>query len=89
MNILVTGHKGFIGTNLFPILKSRFSDNIFGLDIKDGKLLLSDRPGLGVDLIEEDMEKHPGIRSEKVGFYVWFFNFKLIFGNSWDDFGWI
>ena len=41
MNILVTGHKGFIGTNLFPILKSRFSDNIFGLDIKDGNDLLT------------------------------------------------
>ena len=41
MNILVTGHKGFIGTNLFPILKSRFSDNIIGLDIKDGNDLLT------------------------------------------------
>ena len=41
MNILVTGHRGFIGTNLFPILKSRFSDNIIGLDIKDGNDLLT------------------------------------------------
>ena len=39
MNILVTGHRGFIGTNLFPKLQSRFSDNIIGLDIKDGKVL--------------------------------------------------
>jgi len=41
MNILVTGHKGFIGTNLFPKLQSRFSDNIIGLDIKDGNDLLT------------------------------------------------
>jgi len=41
MNILVTGHRGFIGTNLFPKLQSRFSDNIIGLDIKDGNDLIS------------------------------------------------
>lgn len=40
------------------------------IDIKDGKLILSKRPGLGVDLIEEEMEKHPGIRKPKEGFYV-------------------
>ncbi|MEM6395124.1 MAG: mandelate racemase/muconate lactonizing enzyme family protein [Bacteroidota bacterium] len=38
--------------------------------VKDGKLHLSDRPGLGVDLIEEEMEKHPGITEEKPGFYI-------------------
>lgn len=32
------------------------------LQIEDGYLVLSDRPGLGVDLVEEEMEKHPGIR---------------------------
>jgi galactonate dehydratase len=37
---------------------------------KDGKILLSDRPGLGVDLVEETMEDHPGIRKEKEGFYI-------------------
>ncbi len=31
------------------------------IDIRDGFLYLSDKPGLGVDLIEEEMEKHPGI----------------------------
>lgn len=41
MNILITGHKGFIGSNLFKLLQSRFSDNIIGLDIKDGNDLLS------------------------------------------------
>ncbi len=40
------------------------------IDIDNGKLILSDRPGLGVDLVEEEMEKHPGIRHEKEGFYV-------------------
>lgn len=38
--------------------------------IKKGKLHLSDRPGLGVDLIEEEMEKHPGIIKNKKGFYI-------------------
>jgi galactonate dehydratase len=38
--------------------------------IKDGQLLLSDRPGLGVDLIEEEMERHPGIVTHRDGFYI-------------------
>ena len=29
--------------------------------VYDGHLHLSDRPGLGVDLVEEEMEAHPGI----------------------------
>jgi len=40
------------------------------IHIVKGKLILSERPGLGVDLVEEEMEKHPGIRHEKEGFYV-------------------
>lgn len=40
------------------------------LEIKDGNLILSDRPGLGVDLVEEEMEAHPGIREARDGFYV-------------------
>ncbi len=40
------------------------------LEVKEGKLILTDRPGLGVDLIEEELEKHPGIRQLKEGFYV-------------------
>ena len=40
------------------------------LDIKKGELILSDRPGLGVDLVEAEMEAHPGIRLAKEGFYV-------------------
>ncbi len=40
------------------------------IQIENGKLVLSDRPGLGVDLVEEEMEKHPGIREAKEGFYI-------------------
>jgi len=40
------------------------------IEIENGKLILSDRPGLGVDLIEDEMEKHPGIRTERPGFYI-------------------
>jgi galactonate dehydratase len=40
------------------------------IEIANGKLILSDRPGLGVDLIEEELEKHPGILTERPGFYI-------------------
>ncbi|MGH7944928.1 MAG: mandelate racemase/muconate lactonizing enzyme family protein [Opitutaceae bacterium] len=42
------------------------------LDIRDGRLHLSERPGLGVDLVEEEMAKHPGIRelTARPNFYV-------------------
>jgi galactonate dehydratase len=40
------------------------------IEVRNGCLVLSDRPGLGVDLIEEEMEKHPGIRAPRDGFYV-------------------
>ncbi|MFD2117595.1 mandelate racemase/muconate lactonizing enzyme family protein [Paenibacillus yanchengensis] len=40
------------------------------IEVRDGKLILSKRPGLGVDLIEEEMEKYPGIREAREGFYV-------------------
>lgn len=38
--------------------------------ISEGHLHLSNRPGLGVDLIEEEMEKHPGLRIPRAGFYI-------------------
>lgn len=38
--------------------------------ITNGHLKLSDRPGLGVDLVESEMLKHPGILTSKPGFYV-------------------
>ena len=42
------------------------------LDVENGFLKLSDRPGLGVDLMEEEMEKRPGLRvmGQKENFYV-------------------
>ncbi|MFV0416354.1 MAG: mandelate racemase/muconate lactonizing enzyme family protein [Chthoniobacterales bacterium] len=42
------------------------------LDIRDGHLHLSDRPGLGVDLVEKELERHPGVRelSARENFYV-------------------
>lgn len=40
------------------------------IKIEDGYLVLSDRPGLGVDLVESEMEKHPGIRESRKGFYI-------------------
>jgi len=40
------------------------------IEVRDGKLALSDRPGLGVDLVEAEMEKHPGVRVARAGFYV-------------------
>ena len=40
------------------------------LDVRDGYYHLSDRPGLGVDLVEEELERHPGVREPRDGFYV-------------------
>ncbi|NQX67224.1 mandelate racemase/muconate lactonizing enzyme family protein [Paenibacillus alba] len=40
------------------------------IEMKQGRLVLSNRPGLGVDLVEEAMEAHPGIREARPGFYV-------------------
>ena len=49
MNILVTGHKGFIGTTLFKKLQSNLSYKVIGLDIKDGNdLLTCDLPKVDV-----------------------------------------
>ncbi|MFM7180340.1 MAG: hypothetical protein ACKO2G_02575 [Verrucomicrobiales bacterium] len=40
--------------------------------MREGKLHLSERPGLGVDLVEDAMLAHPGIRElgAKENFYV-------------------
>jgi len=40
------------------------------LNIQNGKLILSDKPGLGVDLVEEEMMLHPGVVLPRDGFYV-------------------
>lgn len=38
--------------------------------VKNGHLVLIEKPGLGVDLVEEEMLKHPGILEPRPGFYV-------------------
>jgi galactonate dehydratase len=40
------------------------------LHIRDGCVLVDDTPGLGVDLVEDQLERHPGIRQDRQGFYV-------------------
>lgn len=40
------------------------------LPIKDGFFTLSNDPGLGFDLVEEELERHPGVTRRRAGFYV-------------------
>jgi galactonate dehydratase len=40
------------------------------LEIRGGRLALTDRPGLGVDLVEEELEVHPGVREPREGFVI-------------------
>ncbi|WP_372936317.1 enolase C-terminal domain-like protein, partial [Mariniphaga sediminis] len=40
------------------------------IEIQDGQLVLSERSGLGVDLIEDEMKKYPGIRTFRQGYYI-------------------
>jgi galactonate dehydratase len=40
------------------------------LPVRDGYFELSDEPGLGFDLVEEELQKHPGITVRREGFYV-------------------
>jgi galactonate dehydratase len=40
------------------------------LPVRDGFFHLSDEPGLGFDLVEEELEKHPGVTQRRKGFYV-------------------
>lgn len=40
------------------------------LPIKNGLFHLGDEPGLGFDLIEEEVERHPGVLDQRPGFYV-------------------
>jgi galactonate dehydratase len=40
------------------------------LNIRDGRLILDDAPGLGVELIDEEMELHPGVTTPRTGFYI-------------------
>jgi galactonate dehydratase len=40
------------------------------LPVHDGLFQLDDRPGLGFDLVEEELKKHPGVTQRRAGFYV-------------------
>lgn len=40
------------------------------LDVRNGRLYLDDTPGLGVELIDDVMNAHPGITKPRSGFYV-------------------
>lgn len=40
------------------------------LPVENGFFHLSDEPGLGFDLVEEELEKHPGVTVRRPGFYV-------------------
>ena len=40
------------------------------LPIREGVFHLGDAPGLGFDLVEEELERHPGVTTPRAGFYV-------------------
>jgi galactonate dehydratase len=40
------------------------------LPIEAGAFSLSDSPGLGFDLVEEQLERHPGVTTPRPGFYI-------------------
>jgi galactonate dehydratase len=40
------------------------------LPVKDGFYELGTEPGLGFDLIDDEMERHPGLTVRRSGFYV-------------------
>lgn len=40
------------------------------LPVEDGFYHLDDRPGLGFDLVEEELDRHPGVRVARDGFYI-------------------
>jgi galactonate dehydratase len=40
------------------------------LPVRDGHFHLDEKPGLGFDLVESEMERHPGVVSIRPGFYI-------------------
>jgi galactonate dehydratase len=40
------------------------------LPVRNGFYVLGGEPGLGFDLVEEEMERHPGVAVRRPGFYV-------------------
>ena len=54
MNLLVTGHKGYIGGNLFARLKE-LGHNVMGIDLKEGE-----------DILDGFQQKHYDFKPEVV-----------------------
>ena len=40
------------------------------LPVKNGFFELGNEPGLGFDLVEEEIENHPGVTRRRAGFYL-------------------
>lgn len=40
------------------------------LPVRSGVFYLDGRPGLGFDLVEEELERHPGVCVPRAGFYI-------------------
>jgi L-alanine-DL-glutamate epimerase-like enolase superfamily enzyme len=40
------------------------------LPVSSGSFQLCDEPGLGFDLVEDELLRHPGVRTSRAGFYV-------------------
>ena len=40
------------------------------LPVRNGFFELTNEPSLGFDLVEEELEKHPGVTRRRTGFYV-------------------
>ena len=65
INTLVSAHVSATVPNFYvqelDVDDAPWRDDIMThpLDIIDGHLLINERPGLGADLIEEEMAKHP------------------------------
>ena len=49
MNILLTGHQGFIGKNLYNQLKLKY--NVIGFDLKSGQDILKDKFPDNINLV--------------------------------------
>ena len=48
--ILVTGHKGYIGSKIYQRLKE-MEEEVIGIDLKDGKDVLECLPDINVDYV--------------------------------------
>ncbi len=54
------------------IIYDPWRDTVLGrpLPVRNGFFELTAEPGLGFDLVEEELEKHPGVMRRRAGFYV-------------------